>query len=560
MSDGWSLLFELVVTLSAALLMGLLLERLKQSAILGYILAGAIVGPTALGWVQAAEDVKTLSELGVALLLFTIGLEFSWRRLLQLGKIAFLGGSIQVVIVLAVTTGLGLAMKLPLATAVTLGAVVSLASTAVVLRVLKDSSELDTQHGKACIGMLLMQDIAVVPLVMLVTILGGGGSSGGKGSLPIGTLLLNTAMLVAILVAVVTILLPRLLQARAFAKNRELPILTAITVCMASAWGAFAAGLSPALGAFMAGMLLAESRFAEQIRADVFPLKTIFVTLFFASIGLSLNVTFLGQHAGIVALGVLVVMLGKTMLTFVACRPFSPSIVTSIAAAIALSQMGEFSFVLAKIGRTNGLLDDFLFQLVISVSVFTLLLTPLVVTHSSRWGRRLAVRLFNVRKVAQGERSDKRELSGHIVVIGFGQAGQSAVRALDGSGHSILCMDIDPAMIDLAKELGHLGRVGDASQSQNLMHARVPEAAGLIVALPDTRLCRMILGHAKRIAPTVPAVARARYHIFADELDLAGADVVVDEEMVVGTRLGEELFRLLVPVEPVFSEPGHSQR
>ncbi len=547
MTDGWSLLADLVVTLTAALVLGVIFEKLKQNAIIGYLLAGVLVGPSTTAWVSSPNDVQTLSEFGVALLLFTLGLEFSLRRLVRLGKVAILGGLIQILLVIVVFTGGGMALGLELKTAVTLGAIASLASTAVVLRLLADTGDIDTLHGRSSVGILLMQDIAVVPLVMMVTIMGGQAASeaGGKGSLPIGQLLINSGLLIAIMFLVVTVVLPRLLDASAFARNRELPILTAIATCMASAWGAHEAGLSPALGAFLAGMLLAETKFAEQIRSDVFPLRTLFVTLFVASIGMVLNVPFLGQHIGLVAVGLVAVLVLKALFTFAAVKPFLPSHLAAVAVAITLCQVGEFSFVLAKIGRSNGLLSEFLFQLVVSVSVASLILTPTIVTFAPKVARFLSLKLFNIKKMAEEERKDRRGLRNHVLLIGFGEAGQAAAQQLHDSNVKVLVMDIDHRLVTEAEERGMLGVLGDASQNSNLLHAGAPEAKAIIIALPDFRVSMMIISHLQLVAPHVPIIVRARYHRFADELDMSGAEIVVDEETLVGLKLGDRVVELL---------------
>lgn len=567
MPAGWHFLSDLLITLGAALILGLLLERLRQNAIVGYLLAGTLVGPSVTGWVRDAEAVATLSEIGVALLLFTIGLEFSLQRLKRLGKVAILGGSLSVALIIFVIFGIAYSFGVPWKAALVMGMIASLGSTAIVLRILKDSSELDATHGKASVGVLLMQDVLMVPLVLGVTVLGGLSAGGsGKGSVAPGQLLLNTGLLVIALVVLVNILMPRVLDARAFARNRELPILTAVTVCMGATIGAQWAGLSPALGAFLAGVLLAETRFSEQFRADIDSLRTLFVTLFFASIGMIVDVRFLAQHWALVLVGTAVVILLKAVLTFAAIKPFTPSIVGGIAAGIALSQIGEFSFVLAKIAEGAGLLDEFQYQAIISISVATLFLTPLLVTGAPKWARRFAMRVLPGRIVAEAERVARLEWKGHVVLVGYGEAGQSVARTLDQHAEhqvKILVMDLDPKLVQQAEECSYRGALSDASQASNLLHARLPEAAMLVIALPDARVTRMIISQAQMIAPHVPVVVRARYHIHAAELDMMGARVVVDEEGLVGKRIADKVFRLLNPKEELpalESDDGVSSR
>lgn len=563
MPDGWGLLLDLLVTLTAALLLGLVMEKLRQSAVIGYLLAGVAVGPGAAAWIRDADTVVILAELGVALLLFTIGLEFSWRRLVRLGKVAFVGGPLQVILVLILGGATAYAFGMNLKASIALGAIASLASTAVVLRLLKDHNDLDSVHGKSAIGILLAQDIAVVPLVMLLTFLGGVTPTSGKGAGGIGQTLLNASMLVGALLLLVMLVLPRILDARTVARNREFTILIAITTCMAATWGAHAAGLSPALGAFLAGMLLAESKFADQMRSDVNPLKTLFVTLFFASIGLVLDVHFFADHWLLIVGTLIPVCIGKALFTFLACKPFVPSVISCAATGIVLCQIGEFSFVLAQVAHRGSLLDEFLFQLVVAVSVTSLVLTPFVVPRASSWSRALAKRILPGRVLAGAENETKRreKLTGHVILAGYGEAGQRAAEVLGETGYRVLVMELNPHLVRQAESKGFLARVGDVSQAENLLEAHLPEAAALVITIPEPILSGGIAGLSKMLAPHVPVVVRSRYHVMAEELNVKGADFVVDEETLVGDKLGQMVGACLAKTGPAPDPiPGASAR
>lgn len=542
MPDGWSLLLDLTILLAAAVLLGLLFEKLRLSAVVGYLVAGTVVGPGVLGWVHGGEGVNELAELGVALLLFTIGLEFSFKRLVGLGLQAVAGGPIQIVSTLMVGAAASVALGADWRVALILGSVLSLSSTAVVLRILKDRSDLDTAHGKSALGILLMQDVAVVPLVLLVTFL-SGGSEKPKG--PSWAAIL----IVAVILIIVGVLLPRLLSARSVARNRELPIIFAIVSCIASTWGAHAAGFSPALGAFVAGMLLADSRFADQMRSDVYPLRTLFLTIFFASIGMLADLRWAWAHWWWVLAVAAAVICVKSVLAYLALRPFQPSIVAAIAAGICVAQVGEFSFVLAAIAADAQFLAPDLVQLTIAVSVVTLFASPLLVGNALPIARTLAKRLVPTRKLAMGERTAAKRvgLTGHYIVVGYGDAGQAASQALSDSGVEVVVLEIHPHLVELARKNGHQGRIGDATQYANLLAAGLPHAACLVVAVPDHNIVRLTIGIAKAHVPEVPVVARARYHTFAGELDMAGANVIVDEEQLTGERLGAEALQLAIP-------------
>lgn len=563
MPDGWGLLLDLLITLTAALLLGLVMEKLRQSAVIGYLLAGVAVGPGMAGWIRDADTIVILAELGVALLLFTIGLEFSWRRLVRLGKVAFIGGPLQIALVMFLGGATAYAMGMSLKASIALGAIASLASTALVLRLLKDNNDLDSVHGKSAIGILLAQDIAVVPLVMLLTFLGGRADSPAKGTAGIGQTLLNASMLIGALLLLIMLILPRLLDARTVARNREFTILIAITTCTAATWGAHAAGLSPALGAFLAGMLLAESKFADQMRSDVNPLKTLFVTLFFASIGLVFDVHFFVGNWPLILATLVPVCFGKALFTFLACKPFVPSVISSAATGIVLCQIGEFSFVLAQVAHKGGLLTEYFFQLVVAVSVASLVLTPFVVPRASRWSRALAKRILPGRVLAGAENETKRResLKGHVILAGYGEAGQRAAEVMGEQGFKVLVMELNPRLVRLAESKGFLARVGDVSQVENLLEAHLPEAAALAITIPEPILSGGIAGLSKMLAPHVPVVIRSRYHVMAEELNVKGADFVVDEETLVGDRIGQMIAECLRGPQPDPDPiPGASMR
>ena len=282
----WSSLIGILLLLTMALVLGTIAEHLKQNAILGYLVAGTLVGPNVLGLIASRNQVEVIAEIGVALLLFTVGLEISIKRLFRMGPIAFLGGLLQVTITMGAVFVLSMGLGLDIKAAVCLGAMLALSSTACVIRLLVDDAAIDAVYGRNTLGILLMQDIAVMPLVLTVTILSGSGDGGDSNAFwMLSQSLLYGALMVGGFWVLMNHVVPHLLNIRLWAKNRELPILMAVVLAVGSAVIAHKLGLSAAMGAFIAGILLAESPFATQVRADVGALRTVLVTLFFASIG-----------------------------------------------------------------------------------------------------------------------------------------------------------------------------------------------------------------------------------------------------------------------------------
>lgn len=533
----WTSLLDVLILLATAMLFGALLERLKQNAILGYLLAGTLLGPNALNLIPNHEAVIGIAELGVALLLFVIGLEFSRSKLRSIGAIALGGGTLQVVL----TTGLGMyagtlfGLDLPAAFAV--GAIIALSSTAVVIRLLVQRSEIDSVHGRNSLGILLLQDIAVVPLMLAVSILAEKGSP-----LDVGWALGRAVAMVALLTAclfVLTRLAPLLLGTRVHA-DRETPVLMVMVAALGSAWGAHALGLSPVLGAFLAGMMLAESPFATQIHADVAPLKTLFVTLFFSSIGMMTNPAWALEHWPQVTGLVAAIILGKLILITGVVRLFRFSLGQALATGFCLSQVGEFSFVLAGQSRQQNLIGDELFELIIAATVLSLFATPYLVGFAPRISQWLDRRSGPTQPPTGTHHGQDR-----IAIIGYGPAGRRVAEELTKAGHSLVAIELNAGARADAQALGIPMIVGDATSLQVLQHAGISSIKAVAVTIPDTAIARQVTAQIRAIAPEAIIVTRGRFHRFHTELMGAGANAVINEEMEVGYKVAEEIQKLV---------------
>ena len=361
------------------MVLGAIAERLRQSAIVGYLFAGMVVGPSLLGWVPDREQIFSIAELGVALLLFTIGLEFSPRRVLNLGRIPLIVGSQQVVFTLMLGMVGGLLIGRPLMESIVIGAMVTLSSTACALRLLTDRAEVDSLHGRTALGVPLVQDVAVVPLMLIITALSERGTLSGMLSQLTVSLVLAVG-LIAAFYGIFNYIMPRILTLSTWRRNRDLPILLATVMAVGSAWTAHSLGLSPSLGAFVAGVMLAVSPFATPIRADIFSLKTVMVTLFYAAVGLFADVAWLLQNLPLVGAVVLALVMSKTALVtglaWLAGHPFG----VAIATGLSLAQVGEFSFVPATIAHNGSspetILPELSFRVLVSATIITLFSTP----------------------------------------------------------------------------------------------------------------------------------------------------------------------------------------
>ncbi|MCH8048129.1 MAG: cation:proton antiporter [Planctomycetes bacterium] len=562
----WSVLLDILVLLAAALVLGTIAERLGQSVIVGYLIAGTLVGRNVLGWIstQGEDELLNIAEMGVALLLFAIGLEFSPRRLLTLGNIVLKTGPLQVVLTAVIGFAVSIACDLDGQEALVVGMMVAMSSTACVLRLLTDRAEIDSQHGRTALGVLLVQDVAVVPMMLLVSIM----ATGGDWDLIVGKLalaLILAALLIGLFYVLFNVVAPRLMLLPTWRKNRDLPVLLAVTMATGSAWAAHAVGLSPAMGAFAAGVLLAMSPFATQIRADTRPLTTLMVTLFFASIGMFGDPEWLLAHWPLVIGIVLAIVVGKSLIIALLARTFGQPWRDAIASGLCLAQVGEFSFLLAIIAHSDAvgtpLIKEKTFHAMVSATILTLLCTPYLVgaapwvgarcehlmkrwQHLLRPAAAMAGRMPTDHRTTASEEASSGSSadSDLIVIIGFGPAGQRVAEGLMASHQDqMVAVDLTPDNIGIARRYGLKAHLGDATQREILERAGIHHAGVVVVTVPDPTTTRHLIQLVRDLAPDVFIVARCRYHVWRWELLSAGAHEVVDEEDQLGRRLAAQV-------------------
>ncbi|MFM9098631.1 MAG: cation:proton antiporter [Phycisphaerales bacterium] len=533
-------LAAILLLLCAALLLGILAERLRQTAVLGYLVAGTVVGPGVLGWVQGGESIDALAELGAATLLFSIGTEFSVARLRALGARTFVAGVLQVAATMGAAMALCMGLGLGTRSAFAIGAIVSLSSTAVVMRLLIEQRSLDSSHGRLSLGVLLTQDLAVVPLVIAVTMSAGGGATEG----PV-TQLARTAggavLLVTGFLLLVRLVFPRIMRGAAMVRNRELIALFATVCAVGSALGAEAVGLSAALGAFVAGVLLGSSPFAAQVRAEVAPLKTLLLTLFFAAVGLSGDPDWAWANAGMVSGAVAAIVCGKALVAALVCRAVGMPSAVALAAGLCLAQIGEFSFVIVEVARAGGLLDGTAHRLVVTATIGSLALSPFLVSAA----RRIA-RMRPPPGPMRSEDADAGAGAPRVVLVGYGPAGRRAferLRAL-GCGH-VDVIESNPALAAVAVTDGARTHVGDAGRLDVLEHVGIRGADVVAMTTADLDAVRHVTARVRSIAPRTRIVARARYAATVQDMAVAGADRVVVEESIVGERVGDVVAAML---------------
>jgi CPA2 family monovalent cation:H+ antiporter-2 len=519
--------------------------RLGLVPIVGFLLAGVLIGPHGLGLV-APELVEGAAELGVILLLFTIGIEFSLEKLARIRRLILLGGALQVGLATAATAGILAALGVDWRAGVFTGFLVSLSSTAIVLKLLADRGETAAPHGEVGLALLIFQDVAIIAMVLLVPMLGGAGGGAADVALTLG----RAAAIIAVVLLAARRLMPRVMEAVAKTCSPEIFLLSVIAVCVGTAYLTSLAGVSLSLGAFLAGLLVSESRFSEHALGEILPLQILFSAIFFVSVGMLLDVGFLVGNLPLVAAAVAGVLLVKAATTAGSVAALGFRLPVATASGLMLAQVGEFSFVLERAGREVGLAPAGLpqggSQTFIATTVVLMVLTPFLTQGGARLARRLEGRAATASAPQEADEAPAHvpRLENHVVVAGYGDAARRLARVLRDSGVPFLVTTLNPGGANEAEEEGIVVLRGDSSRQRTLLHVGADRAKVLVVADDDPAMAVRIVSVARSVNPTLRVVVRTRYISEAQPLRAAGADTVIAEEMesivqLFGTVLGE---------------------
>jgi CPA2 family monovalent cation:H+ antiporter-2 len=527
---------DLAIVLAASFPVLFLCRRLKLPQVVGFLVTGVAIGPHALGWVREARRVESLAEFGVALILLFVGLEFPIRRLKALGRTSLVGGTLQMALTAAAGFALARLSGRTANEAVFLGLLVSVSSTAVVLPILKQRDELAAPYGRRFLAVALFQDLAVIPIVLFLPALVSGS---GPGAAAVAGRVAVAIAGVALLVAVARRAAPRLLDAVARMGSRETFTGAVVVLVLAMVAAGEKAGVSAAMGAFAAGIVLGESDHVHEVAATLAPLHDLLSSLFFVSVGMLLEPAFLASHPAEVGAGVVVLVVLKAAAAFLALRASGTVPRTAARAALALANVGEFSFVLATTGAALGLLAGDARQTVIAATVGTLVLAPFLVAA----GPALAVRLPEV--VEDAGESLEKPRARHIVVVGAGLNGTNVARVLHETGIPHVLVDIDPDRVAEARREGLEALRADATGPEGLAAAGLARALGLVVTIPDPDACRRVVRLSRMHAPEVRILVRTRYVKEVEALRRLGADEVIPEEFETSIELVARVLRLL---------------
>lgn len=529
------ILAEIVIILALSVALILVFQKLKLPSILGFLLAGMLVGPHGLSLVKASHEVELLSEIGVIFLLFVIGIEFSLKGLMAIKKTVLLGGTIQVGGTIATTFGIAYALGLSWNQAIFLGFLLALSSTAIVLKLLQTKGQLSTPNGRFSIGILIFQDIIVVPMMLLAPLL--SDNHPGNVSQELLFMTLKVVAVIMIVVILARYVVPRILEAVVKTRNQELFILTIIVLCFATAWLTSAAGLSLALGAFFAGLVISESDYSHQATANILPFREIFISFFFVSIGMLLDMQFFLNNILWVTILTLAVILIKVLIIGLAAFALRYKAQYMLMAGFTLFQVGEFSFLLSAYGLEYNLISNEIYQYFLATSIFSMALTPFLFNNAERIACFIlrvpfasALNELNNEAKDAGEDFHPEALTDHLVIIGYGVNGRNLSRTAKSAGIPYVIIEFNPDTVRQMKEKGEPIVYGDARQSTILQHVHAQEARVAVVAISDAEATEAVVAQLRLLSKAIYIIVRTRYVKEMEELSRLGANEVIPEE------------------------------
>ncbi len=532
MPHSFPIFDDLLIILIVAVPIVFLCYRLKLPSLVGFMVTGVIIGPYGLKLIKELETIEVLAEIGVILLLFTIGLEFSLKRIIEMKRLVFIGGGLQVGLTILVTFIAIWLFGKPANQAVYYGFLFALSSTAIVLKSYVERGEVDAPHGRAGVGILLFQDLSIIPMMILIPLLGGQ-----KETSPLSIFTTIGTAVLAILGIIVAskIIVPFILKHIVAMRSPEVFIITVVFICLATSWTAAHFGISLALGAFIAGMVLSESDYSHQIVADILPFRDIFNSIFFISIGMLLSITALSENFSIVLFYVALLIIGKAIVIVISILTLGYSLRISVMAGLGLAQVGEFSFVMAKVGISESLMTTGEYQKFLAASIISMVATPFLIAIAPKAG------IF-IQSLFRGKKPDGTNLNvleedehqenekKHVIIVGYGLNGKNLARVLKAAGLPYIVLETNAQTVTSAKASGERIYFGDATRREVLHHVAVEKASIMVVAISDPAATRRTVHKARQLNPDLHIIVRTRYVVEMQELVGLGANEVIPEE------------------------------
>lgn len=554
-----SLLANVDVLLGFAILILTVFYRFQVPPVLGFLVTGMLIGPYGLGILNGGQN-ELNADLGVIFLLFTIGVDLSLKELWKMKKALFLGGSLQILLTTFLTLIVCSSLGFSSATAAFLGFLISLSSTAIVLKVLQDRNEVYTQHGKTSLAILIFQDLAIVPLILITPLL-AGDSLNFEGSF--STVFLKGSLVILVFILSAKFLIPYIFYHVGRTGNKELFLVSVVFICLSTALFTSSIGLSLALGAFLAGIVISGSQYSHQAMGNIVPLRDMFMSFFFVSIGMLLNIGYLLDHLPILILASLALIFVKSIagvaITFLLGYPLRTTILTGFA----LSQVGEFSFVLSRLGVEYSLLTEETYQAFLAVSIITMGVTPFLINASYKPADFFVTKVSgttNGMKLIHGlysepikeEEQAEPEMKDHLIIVGFGFSGRTVSKAAKAAGVPYIIVEANPETVNQEKQKGENIHYGDATFEVVLEHAGIKSARVLIIGISDSTTTGKIVETAKKLNPNICIIAKVRDLQEMKRLNSLGADEIIPEEYETSVEIFVRVLeKYLVPREDI---------
>jgi CPA2 family monovalent cation:H+ antiporter-2 len=543
----YSIIKDIVLILLLSIPIIVIFNRIHLPSIVGFLIAGIILGPSALRIISNPDQIEILAEIGVILLLFSVGLELSLKELINIKKILLVGGGLQVAITILITSVIIFAVGLPIKQAVFFGILISLSSTVIVLKLLSDKDELDSPHGKISLGILIFQDLAIVPLFLAVNLLGTTDEI-SLGEISIKFLTAFGA--VAAIVVIAKYLSPPLLHRLARLRMKEIFTVGVILLILGTAYITHSLGLSFAIGAFIAGLILSESEYSHQIVADTLPLRDAFNSLFFVSVGLLLNLNFVFESPLIVFSYSLGVVLIKALIICSVVILLKYPLRIALLVGISLAQVGEFSFIVGEQGFNLNLISPELFNVFISSTIITMILTPLLFKLAPGLAGKSSE--FNI-----GNSIEKvpEDIQDHVIIAGFGLNGRNLAHVLKETGIKYVILEMNPETVKKEKLKGENIIYGDIGNYEVLKSAGINKAKILVIAISDRSTSKRALKLAKELNPNIHVIVRTRFMSETDELVKLGAAMVIPEEFETSIQIFRKVLeRYHIPLNVIMQQ------
>lgn len=540
------LLNDLVVIFGLSVAIILIFNKLKIPAVVGFLLSGIMAGPSGLKLISSIHEVEELAEIGILLLLFTIGIEFSFKEIFKLRKSLTIGGASQVILT---TISIAILVNPFMDTfkeAIFVGFIVALSSTALVIKLLSEKGEIDTLHGRTVLAVLISQDLITIPMILFVPYFAGININNGF-SIPL--LLGKGILIIAMVYIAAKYIVPFMLFQIARTRVRELFLINILVICFGIIWITSSLGISIALGAFIAGLIISESEFSQQALGNILPFRDIFISLFFISIGMLLNVNYALNNIIIIIGLTFLVLIIKTFWGVLSSLLLKHPLRTGIIVGISINAIGEFAFVMAKEAKKFNILNESNYQLFLSVSILTIGISPFLIRYSSKIAALFAAKKGKDKVL---EIKNKSILKDHLIIVGYGINGKNLSKAAIESKISYVVLELNPETVSKERKKGIPIYYGDAANEGVLRNLSIENARVMVVAINDPYAIRRIVSMAKNINPAIHLIVRTRHISEINSLLNMGADEVVPEEYETSIEIFTRvMLKYLVPFEDI---------